>query len=492
MIPSSNILATSTLDDHATDSPPSPPEESLLTHFLASSSSLQFSNTLICGALAGIAAKTVIAPLERIKMTFQVSTDRFTLQAAIQRGILTARREGVLSLWKGHSTTVLRVAPYAALSYTFHDLAELFFRQLTDSRDKPLPGYLKFAAGSIGGLAGTLLTYPLDVLRVRIALGGSWASSVQQGGLFHGLLPTLLGIAPYAGTAWLVKQTLLEAYTHYYPQHPPSIPESLAINAIAGLMGQFVTYPLDILRRRMQIARPMEVVQMIHIVGAQHVDARTTQEYAGTTGTFPSSSTTKASTAAATTMATTKATTAAATTPTSSASAVNIPSSTNKYLSMTEMLKQLVREEGIRGLGKGFTLNIIKGPISLSVSLTVYDWLRSHIFSDETQQQQQQQSPSKHRPRDSTATSSSSSPSSSTSSSTAPSVSTSHDHDGDADDRNGNGGGRSCNRTSSNRTSTMTETTSGRRGTMVGGASYLATTAEELSNQKKLAKQAAQ
>jgi solute carrier family 25 protein 42 len=440
MITRSSVVATSTHGEHAKESPPSPPEESLLAHFLASSSSLQLSNTLICGALAGVAAKTVIAPLERIKMSFQVSTERFTLRAAIQRGILTVRKEGFLSLWKGHSTTVLRVAPYAALSYTFHDMAELFFRKITDSQHTSLPGYLKFAAGSIGGLAGTLLTYPLDVLRVRIALGGSWKSSLQHGGLFHGLLPTLLGIAPYAGTAWLVKQTLLEAYTLYHPQHPPSIPESLVINATAGLMGQFVTYPLDILRRRMQIARPIEVVQMINIVGAQHVDSKATREYAGPAIASSSSTTTTPSAASA------------------------VASSTKgKYLSMTEMFKRLWKEEGIRGLGKGFSVNIIKGPISLSVSLTVYDWLRSHIFADEKQ--------SKNRPRSSTATAS-----------TVPHSGSTTSNDSKAASSNSN-----SSNSSSNSTSAMTET-GGRRRTMVGGASFLTTTAEELSNRTKQAK----
>ncbi len=57
-----------------------------------------------------------------------------------------------------------------------------------------LPSSLKFLAGSIGGLGGTLFTYPLDVIRVRMALGGSWVSSLKQGGLFQGLLPTLLGM----------------------------------------------------------------------------------------------------------------------------------------------------------------------------------------------------------------------------------------------------------------------------------------------------------
>ncbi len=271
--------------------------------------------SLMCGALAGIAAKTVIAPAERIKMSFQVSSERFSMAKAIARGRYMVQGGGVLSLWKGHSTTILRVAPYAGISYMFHDYAENLFK-VTRQSDK-LPALYKFLAGSIGGMGGTLLTYPLDVLRVRLALGTTWKASLAQGGLFQGLLPTILGIVPYSGTAWLTKQTLLEAFQSH-THSSPSLSISLLINTAAGIFGQFVTYPLDVVRRRMQVAVRGEG-QRAH--------------------------------------------------------------------SFRQVVVHLVDSEGMRGLSKGFSMNIIKGPISLSISLTVFDvlksyepWVKQHII----------------------------------------------------------------------------------------------------------------
>ena len=40
-----------------------------------------------------------------------------------------------------------------------------------------------------------------------------------------------------------------------------------------------------------------------------------------------------------------------------------------------QSLRHLFATEGIRGFSKGFSLNIIKGPITLSLSLTTYDLL---------------------------------------------------------------------------------------------------------------------
>lgn len=188
-------------------------------------------NSLFCGAIAGITAKTCIAPLERIKMSFQVSSEKFTFAAAFARGKDLVHKQGILSMWRGHSTTILRVAPYAGLSYFFHDYVEHMFK--TTLNTNQLPAAYKFLAGSAAGFGGTIFTYPLDVMRVRLALGGSWKSSLKQGGLFQGLVPTLAGIVPYAGTAWLVKQSILERFPHYV-KRPPKVFESLLINAAAG------------------------------------------------------------------------------------------------------------------------------------------------------------------------------------------------------------------------------------------------------------------
>ncbi len=201
-------------------------------HLLKRSKSNQsYYDSMFCGAVAGIAAKTCVAPLERVKITYQVSTDRFTLQNGFSRACEMVQQGGWLSLWRGHSTTILRVAPYAGLSYTFHDFAENKFKEKLGM--ERLPPYLKFLAGSIGGFFGTVATYPLDVLRVRLAMNMTWKESFAQGGFYFGLSPTLLGIVPYAGTSWLAKQTLLEHYT-MISHSSPSLYVSLIINAAAG------------------------------------------------------------------------------------------------------------------------------------------------------------------------------------------------------------------------------------------------------------------
>ena len=280
---------------------------------------------VVYGALAGITAKTVIAPAERIKMSFQVSNERFSYHSAYLRGKKFISSGGFLSLWRGHSTTILRVAPYAGFSYAFHDVAEKVFKRMAGD---PLPFSYKFLAGSIGGISGTLLTYPLDVLRVRLALipGSTFRSLIRQGGLYHGLLPTLLGIIPYAGTTWSVKQILQELY--FDMTGNKLMGGSLLIaNIIAGLSGQLVTYPLDIIRRRMQMAINDPLMK-------HHVTIRYFFEFI----------------------------------------CIYLKKIVHRCI-----LKNLIEKEGYRALTKGFSINIIKGPITLGISLTTYDFLKHFL-----------------------------------------------------------------------------------------------------------------
>lgn len=55
---------------------------------------------VLCGGVAGIVAKTAIAPAERVKMSYQVSNEVFSLKGALLRGISMVKTGGVLSLWR--------------------------------------------------------------------------------------------------------------------------------------------------------------------------------------------------------------------------------------------------------------------------------------------------------------------------------------------------------------------------------------------------------
>ena len=69
---------------------------------------------------------------------------------------------------------------------------------------------------------------------------------------YRGITPTLLGILPYAGISFATFETLKFAVLDAAHGEDPHALTRLACGGAAGLAGQVLTYPLDIVRRRMQ------------------------------------------------------------------------------------------------------------------------------------------------------------------------------------------------------------------------------------------------
>ncbi len=75
---------------------------------------------------AGKQAKTVVAPLDRVKILFQASNPQFAKYSGSWTGVAKAMREiysqdGPLGLFRGHSATLLRVFPYAAIKFLAYE-----------------------------------------------------------------------------------------------------------------------------------------------------------------------------------------------------------------------------------------------------------------------------------------------------------------------------------------------------------------------------------
>ena len=122
--------------------------------------------TLMAGGLAGMIAKTVIAPLDRVKILSQVTSRPFKLRdlPVVVRSIVAS--EGVMGLWKGNSVMMIRVFPYAGVQFAVFDSLKSYFEKdgvkMSHSRS--------LLSGSTAGLISTFCTYPLDLARARMAV----------------------------------------------------------------------------------------------------------------------------------------------------------------------------------------------------------------------------------------------------------------------------------------------------------------------------------
>ncbi|KAL6330982.1 hypothetical protein AAG906_009410 [Vitis piasezkii] len=231
---------------------------------------------LVAGGVAGGFAKTMVAPLERVKILFQTRKAEFQSIGLLGSFRKIAKTEGVLGFYRGNGASVARIVPYAALHYmAYEQYRRWIILNFPDIRRGPV---LDLMAGSFAGGTAVLFTYPLDLVRTKLAYqvvgstklnikGIVHAEQAYRGildcfsktyreagvrGLYRGGAPALYGIFPYSGLKFYFYE---EMKSHVPEKHKKDITVKLACGSVAGLLGQTLTYPLDVVRRQMQVQR---------------------------------------------------------------------------------------------------------------------------------------------------------------------------------------------------------------------------------------------
>ncbi|KAJ8472341.1 hypothetical protein ONZ51_g8576 [Trametes cubensis] len=224
----------------------------------------------LAGGIAGCVAKTVVAPLDRVKILFQASNPDFQKYAGSWSGTFRAVAQiygenGIRGLLQGHSATLLRIFPYAAIKFMAYDQLEGLLMPTRESQTN----LRRFTAGALSGMTSVFFTYPLELIRAHIPSIPPASSSTPSAGtnqtsiftrfpilkFYRGFIVTITGIIPYAGTSFLawgfLRSRLLPPSTSGF-KHPTPIAD-LCIGAVSGALAQTVSYPFEVVRRRMQV-----------------------------------------------------------------------------------------------------------------------------------------------------------------------------------------------------------------------------------------------
>lgn len=271
----------------------------------------------LAGGTAGVLSRTCIAPIERVKILYQINKGAGSSGAAVASTIF--RNEGMLAFWKGNTAAVARVMPYMSLTFlTFEE----YKVALNECEIMPKEA-ATMAAGSAAGVTAVVLTYPLDLVRATMATsGGAHHSSMFSalvtiarergvGALYSGVTATCIGVAPYAGLKFLSYEALKGVMGRVSGLREEDLraDQRLGAGLVAGMVAQTFVYPLDVVRRRMQT------------------------------------------------------------------------STTAMYTSTWDALSTIARQEGVKnGLYRGLSLNYLKTMPNVAIYMTVYDickkWLR--------------------------------------------------------------------------------------------------------------------
>ncbi|KAG8814597.1 hypothetical protein FRC19_001637 [Serendipita sp. 401] len=214
------------------------------------SSASYWVRSIIAGGFAGGVAKTTVAPLDRVKILFQTHNQDYI---------------------RGHSLTLARAVPHAAIGYTAYEAS----RRLVIRSPEHDTALRRMITGSMAGAAALPVTYPFEVIRVRMAVQTRLLPAEQRTVWFaihsiyteksalplrflhfyRGFAVSLLGTIPYRGGIFMVWETLKSQSRQRLSEEFRERNRhrlNLAIGGIAGATSQIATYPLEVIRRYQQ------------------------------------------------------------------------------------------------------------------------------------------------------------------------------------------------------------------------------------------------
>ncbi|KAK3037464.1 hypothetical protein RJ639_031958 [Escallonia herrerae] len=229
---------------------------------------------LLAGGIAGAFSKTCTAPLARLTILFQVQgmhADAALLSklSIWREASRIVNEEGFRAFWKGNLVTIAHRLPYTSVNFYVYEKYKNLLKSVPGLRsyqgNASADICMHFVGGGLAGITAASTTYPLDLVRTRLAAQrsaiyyqGIWhaLSTIcrDEGffGLYKGLGATLLGVGPSIAISFSVYETL-RSYWHSQRPNDSTVAVSLACGSLSGIASSTATFPLDLVRRRKQL-----------------------------------------------------------------------------------------------------------------------------------------------------------------------------------------------------------------------------------------------
>lgn len=228
----------------------------------------------LSGGLTGCITRFICQPLDVLKIRLQLQVEPISARSEISKYRSMAqsvtcifREEGLLAFWKGHNPAQVLSLVYGVAQFSFYERFNGVLRDATffQGRDRSR----NFVCGACSGSFAALTIMPLDVIRTRLVSqdpGRGYKNAFQavnviyriEGirGLYRGLGPAMLQIAPLTGGQFMFYNIFGNAFRQIerLPADASLPPTELFISGgLAGLCTKLLVYPLDLVKKRLQI-----------------------------------------------------------------------------------------------------------------------------------------------------------------------------------------------------------------------------------------------
>jgi len=240
------------------------------------SAAVQLMSDLLIGGSIGAISKTVMAPVERVKLLLQtMDSNPDVISGKVKRydGIgdcfsRVYKEQGLAAFWRGNLVNCLRYAPQQGSALAFNDVLNDMFPKYDSRTDLGKSTAVKLVSGGLAGAIANTICYPFDFARTRLASdmksGGGQFKGIfdclyqtvkAQGitGLYTGWSVTVAGAFVYrAGQLGLFKQ--IQDLNPYQKDKGTLVAVSsfVAVTTARTVIMPF-NYPFDTVRRRMML-----------------------------------------------------------------------------------------------------------------------------------------------------------------------------------------------------------------------------------------------
>jgi solute carrier family 25 (adenine nucleotide translocator) protein 4/5/6/31 len=224
-----------------------------------------FAQNVFTGGVSASIAKTINSPLEVAKLIRQTQPERYG--GLVELLTKLPQEEGIKAFWAGNFTNVMRYFPTQALNFAFKDT----YKDMLTPRGKKFGPwealFRNLAAGGLAGASSLVFVYPLDLARTLLStdkksekgdkkykgLGHVLKLTYGEGGikgLYRGFNVSVVGIIPYRAVYFGGYDTLKGMFLG----NESSFFAKWLVAQSNTILAQFITYPIDTIRRTLMKA----------------------------------------------------------------------------------------------------------------------------------------------------------------------------------------------------------------------------------------------
>ncbi|KAK4874121.1 hypothetical protein RN001_013481 [Aquatica leii] len=263
----------------------------MFVKFMADNEFEKFLLNMLVTSATSTVAKTLTAPIERIKLILQnqdsqvqiVRGERQRYSGFVNCLLRIPKEQGFLSFWRGNGTNLIRYIPGQALNFSFNDLFKRHLHNISYGDEYKI--FLSFISGACAGAVSILTVYPLKYCHTLLSVDtGALKSTVPRE--FHGLTDCCAKVVRADGVFGVYKgfsvavvgstlhkalyfglfDSINQSYASYCNVKKVPLGVKFFIAQVVTNIAGLATYPFDTIGRRLMV----ESSQPFHFRNLHH------------------------------------------------------------------------------------------------------------------------------------------------------------------------------------------------------------------------------